>query len=73
MQENPVVRIALLTHHGGTYLTEAYSVSPSGTDNGEPYGNGSCPVFGSKAFGIMLVNHKGTAVEMGVAERAAYL
>ena len=65
MQENPVVRIALLTHHGGTYLTEAYSVSPSGTDNGEPYGNGSCPVFGSKAFGIMLADGYVEAVIVG--------
>ena len=73
MKENPVVGISPLTHHGGTYLTETHSVSPSGTDDGEPYGNGGSPVFGSKSLGIVFVNHKGTAVEMGVAERAAYL
>ena len=72
MQENLVVGITFLPHHCCTYLTQAHSVSPTGTDDGEPYGNGGCPIFGSKSLGIVLVNHEGTAVEMGIAERAAY-
>ena len=67
MEQYLVVWITLRAHHCGTYLAQTDAMSPTSTDNGESGGHRIALV------GKMPVNDKGTAIEMGVAKRAAYL
>ena len=60
-----VVLVALLSHHGGTYLAEAYAVPPSGSGQDEAGGD----AFGRQVFAI---DDKRRTVEVRGRKRAPY-
>ena len=65
MQQYLVVAVTLGTHHCGTYLAKTDTVSPTGSGDTECLRH---------AFGnVFLIHHERTAVQMRVAESAAYL
>ena len=65
MQQDVVVIESLFAHDGGTYLAQAYAVSPSGSGQLEPYGR-SVGVF---AF----IDHKSRTEQVGGREGTPYL
>ena len=65
MEQNLIVLVAFLAHYGGAYLAEAYAVAPSRAGYHEPARHAAAHVFG--------VYHEGAAVQVAVAEGAAYL
>ena len=60
-----VVLVALLSHHGGTYLAKTYAMSPSGSGQDEAGGD----AFGRQVFAI---DDKRRTVEVRGRERAPY-
>ncbi len=64
VQENLVVGISAVAHHGGSDLAQPHSMSPSGAGEAEA---------GGHALGVQVetVHHEGRAVEMGLGEGAA--
>ena len=65
MQQDLVVVIALGAHYCGTNLAESYAVSPACTRESE--------CLRHAVLYVLLVNHECAAVEMRIAQRAAYL
>ena len=66
VQENFIEGEAFCTHDGGTYLAEAYAMSPTGAVERESLGY---------AFGIggVLVDYEGRTVEVRIGQGTPYL
>ena len=64
MQQDGIIEIALLAHHGSTNLAESYSVSPSGANQFEALRN---TVF----ICIIFIYHEGRAQKMRIAQGTA--